>query len=579
MIVENCLRAVRSTALSLTGRRRRDHRMCGGRVGVGDSLRRLESLEERRLLSGGSLPAAMTLPASAITSSSAMLNASVNPNGSATSVAFQYSTNPYLTPAVTTVAGGSYHDPFFDLYGVAVDGSGNVYVADAGTDTIDKVAPSGAITIFAGSPGQPGSANGAGGAARFNGPWGLAIDEAGNLYVADTGNSTIRKITPSGVVTTLAGAPGQAGSADGVGSQARFNGARGVAVDHVGNLYVADTGNDTIRKIAPDGAVSTLAGTPGLPGSTDGVGSSARFRDPTGVAVDGAGNIYVGGNAQTIRKVTSEAVVTTLAGLDGQLGSADGLGSAARFTYVNALAVDGLGNIYAADLFNNSIREVTPSGLVTTLAVNLIRPEGVAADSAGNFYVSELERWRIQKVTLPTIMARTGLGGTSPASVAASLTRLLPDTTYYERTVATSSGGTTYGAIVSFTTKPQTGLDGPKVTAVQRFGYHAHRTLLVVTFDQRLDPSRAQDVAEYRLTGIRGRRPIRITSATYDKTTRRVTLRFTHLLPLKYTYLLTVTGTPPHGLTNVQGQLLDGSGHGHPGTNYSTVVTRRSLTF
>ena len=217
---------------------------------------------------------------------------------------------------------------------MAVDAAGNVYVADTGNDTIRKITPAGVVTTLAGTAGQAGSADGTGTAARFNEPDGVAVDAAGNVYVADTNNDTIRKITPAGVVTTLAGTAGQAGSADGTGAAAQFNAPEGVAVDGAGNVYVADTGNDTIRKITPAGVVTTLAGTAGQVGSADGTGSAARFNDPDGVAVDGAGNVYVADTINdTIREITPAGVVTTLAGSPGQYGSADGTGAAAQFDY------------------------------------------------------------------------------------------------------------------------------------------------------------------------------------------------------------------------------------------------------
>ena len=152
-----------------------------------------------------------------------------------------------------------------------------------------------------------GSADGPSGAARFSGPASAAVDTAGNLYVADANNYTIRKITPSGVVTTLAGLAGHSGSADGAGGAARFAFPCSVAVDPAGNLYVADRDNTTIRMVTPTGTVSTLAGSVGLPrfgNPVDGTGSAARFAGPTGVAVDTAGNVYVAdAYASTIRKI------------------------------------------------------------------------------------------------------------------------------------------------------------------------------------------------------------------------------------------------------------------------------------
>jgi sugar lactone lactonase YvrE len=268
---------------------------------------------------------------------------------------------------------------FYQPSGVAVDSAGNVYVADFRNSTIRKVTPGGVVTTLAGLAGSQGSADGTGSAARFNWPFGAAVDSAGNVYVGDTYNHTIRKVTPGGVVTTLAGLAGSWGSADGTGSAARFGGAAysgpfGVAVDSAGNVYVADHDNQTIRKVTAGGVVTTLAGLAGSDGSADGTGSAARFCYPTGVAVDSAGNVYVEdyGNC-TIRKVTAGGVVTTLAGQAGNYGSADGTGSAARFGGVwnggpAGAAVDSAGNVYVADTYNYTIRKVTPGGVVTTLA-------------------------------------------------------------------------------------------------------------------------------------------------------------------------------------------------------------------
>ena len=253
--------------------------------------------------------------------------------------------------------------------GVAVDSAGNVFVADYDNYTIRKVTPAGVVTTLAGSAGNGGSADGTGSAARFNQPSGVAVDSAGNVFVADTDNHTIRKVTPAGVVTTLAGSAGASGSTDGTGSAARFDDPEGVAVDSAGNVFVADTDNHTIRKVTPAGVVTTLAGSAGASGSTDGTGSAARFYYPVGVAVDSAGNVFVADTGNhTIRKVTPAGVVTTLAGSAGNSGSADGTGSAARFNDPEGVAVDSAGNVFVADCFNNTIRKVTSAGVVTTLA-------------------------------------------------------------------------------------------------------------------------------------------------------------------------------------------------------------------
>jgi hypothetical protein len=277
---------------------------------------------------------------------------------------------------------------------------------------------------------EPGKVDGVGAAARFNVPQGVATDGAGNVYVADSGNSTIRKITPTGVVTTLAGSAGVIGNADGTGAAARFSVPVGVATDDAGDVYVADVGNDTIRKITPAGVVATLAGSAGVQGSADGTGAAARFMLPQGVATDGAGNVYVAdlGNS-TIRKVTAAGVVTTLAGSAGVFGSADGIGAAASFVAPFGIAADGAGNVYVADVVNQTIRKITPAGLVATLAglagvpgsedgtgeaARFRAPTGVAADDAGNVYVADRNNQTIRKITATGVVTTlVGVAGQS----------------------------------------------------------------------------------------------------------------------------------------------------------------------
>src|SRR6266513_2298159 len=230
--------------------------------------------------------------------------------------------------------------------GVAVDSAGNTYVADTANSTIRKITPAGVVTTFAGMAGSTGSANGTGSAARFNGPVAVAIDSIGNIFVADTNNHTIRKITPARVVSTFAGLAGSDGSANGTGSTARFSFPSALAVDTANNIYVADTGNSTIRKIAPVGVVSTFAGSFAKFGSQNGTGNAARFNLPADVAVDSSNNLYVtDSNNCTGRKITPAAAVTTLAGL-ASAGHTNGTGSAARFDFPDGVAVDTTGKIY-----------------------------------------------------------------------------------------------------------------------------------------------------------------------------------------------------------------------------------------
>ena len=242
--------------------------------------------------------------------------------------------------------------------GVAVDASGNVYVADVNNSLIRKITPAGVVSTLAGQAGVTGSANGTGTAATFNSPAGVAVDSGGNVYVADVVNSVIRKITPAGGVSTLAGS-GITGSANGTGTAASFNQPYGVAVDASGNVYVADTSNSLIRKITPAGVVSKLAGLAGITGSSN-VGA-ATFNQPYGVAVDAAGSIYVTDSGNNlIRKITPAGVVSTLAGQAGVIGSANGIGTAATFNTPFGAAVDSNGNIYVGDRSNKLVRKIAP---------------------------------------------------------------------------------------------------------------------------------------------------------------------------------------------------------------------------
>lgn len=317
---------------------------------------------------------------------------------------------------------------FLSPTGVAVDIAGNVYVADGGNETIRKITPTGVVTTLAGVAGSGGSSDGTGSAAWFYAPSGVAVDRSGTLYVTDTVNNTIRKITPAGEVTTLAGLPGKAGSTDGIGSTARFNYPYGVAIDTSDNLYVTDSNNATVRKVTPAGVVTTVAGLAGNPGIADGTGSAARFDHPYGIAVDDAGNLYVADRLYSIiRKISPAREVTTLAGLAGSYASADGTGTAARFIFPNGVAVDRSGNVYVGDEYNQTIRKITPNGNVTTLA-GLARasgsadgrgsaarfnyPTGVAVDGSGNVYVADSFNHTIRKITSAGVVTTlAGLAG------------------------------------------------------------------------------------------------------------------------------------------------------------------------
>lgn len=267
---------------------------------------------------------------------------------------------------------------------IAVGPSGAIFVSDRAQHVILRVDSTGTVTGFAGSYRFPGSLDGPRLSAYFNNPRGLAFDASGNLFVADSRNGTIRRIATDGTVTTIAGVAGQLGSVDGVGIASRFSSPRGLAIAGANRLLVTDYGADTVRQIdLITSSVTTLAGSPGINGSADGTGAGARFYGPFGIASDSAGVAYVADSANhLIRRIDPSGTVTRLAGQPGIPGSADGSGSAARFSDARKIVADGAGNVYVADTWNHTIRKITPAGLVSTLAG--MAGEGGSADGSGS---------------------------------------------------------------------------------------------------------------------------------------------------------------------------------------------------
>ncbi|MBS2024947.1 MAG: hypothetical protein JST92_21320, partial [Deltaproteobacteria bacterium] len=307
---------------------------------------------------------------------------------------------------------------FLDPNGVTVDSAGNVYVGDFGNNRVRKIDPQGNVTTLAGN-GQRGDVDGTGGAdgtAEFFLPFGVAVDHDGDVFVADTVNLRIRKIDAQGNVTTLAG-NGTSGSADGSGGRtgpAQFVGPYGVATDASGDVFVADRDNHRIRKIDPSGTVTTVAGT-GFKGSQDGPVSRAQFAGPAGLAVDSSGAIYVADQGNNrIRKIDPAGFVTTVAG-GPTYGYYDGAGGAAgcsEFVAPGAIAVGPGGVLYVADTGNHRIREIDATGFVRTLAgtgtagfadgaggvAEFWSPSAIASDGKGSLYVVDNGTARVRVI-------------------------------------------------------------------------------------------------------------------------------------------------------------------------------------
>ena len=292
-------------------------------------------------------------------------NPSVSDSGSYTVTITNTLGTIVSAPATLTVSAAL---AFTAPYGVVADTAGNLYVADGGSHVIWKVDATGHKTLLAGTPGVPGATDGPGISAQFRYPGGLGLDPAGNLLVADTGNDTIRRIATDGTVTTVAGIAGVSGSADGPGGTATFNAPVGIVVDATGAAFIADSQNHVIRLLATDGTVSTVAGVKGQPGFQNGAAASALFNQPNGLALKADGTLVIAdyGNS-CIRLLTPAGQVVTLAGQTTH-GFADGSPSTALFHWPVGVAVDASGVVWVADTFNDAIRKVQADGTVNTVA-------------------------------------------------------------------------------------------------------------------------------------------------------------------------------------------------------------------
>jgi NHL repeat len=324
--------------------------------------------------------------------------------------------------------------------GVAVDSAGVVYIADYGNFKVRRVSASGTISTFGGT-GVQGSAlgtvgdGGAATSAQLNQPWNVTVDSAGNVYVADTENHKIRKVTPSGTISTLAGT-GTAGSTGdgGPATSAQLDTPQGVAVDADGNVFIADSRSNKVRKVTPAGTISTYAGT-GAAGATGdgGPATAAKLDYPRTVTVDAAGVLYIADNANhTIRKVTTSGTISTFAGT-GQSGSTGdgGPATAAKINNPYGIAIDASGNVFLANWGENKVRKVNPSGIISTVAgiggtpayggdggpataANLSYPHGIAVAADGSFYIADNGSHRVRRVSTAGTIS-TFMGDGTPA--------------------------------------------------------------------------------------------------------------------------------------------------------------------
>ncbi len=343
-------------------------------------------------------------------------------------IAFCLSTNAQV---ITTVAGNGTFGyggdggaatvaELYNPYGIAIDAAGNLYIADIGNNCIRKVNTSGIISTVAGN-GTAGYSGDGGQAinAELSDPQAVAVDTSGNLYISDTGNSRIRKVSTTGIITTIAG-NGTAGySGDGgAANVAELHSPIGLTCDVAGNLYIGDVSNNRVRKVTISGIITTIAGngTAGFSGD-NGQAILAELYQPIGVAFDAVGNLYIADNVnERIRMVTTSGIISTIAGNGTQSYSGDGgLATAAEFHNPYGIAVDTAGNLYIADKGNNRIRKVNTAGIISTFVgdgtqgysgdggqatnAELYFPAGVALDATGNLYISDNQNNVIRKIT------------------------------------------------------------------------------------------------------------------------------------------------------------------------------------
>lgn len=331
---------------------------------------------------------------------------------------YEWSTFAGNNGGVGFVDGPSGVASFKSPVAVAIDATGDIYLADTGNHTIRKISPAGMVSTLAGKGGISGNLDGSGDQARFNRPGGLVLDDDGSIFVADTGNHTIRKISRAGMVTTLAGESGVSGHSDGMGRAAHFSSPVSIALAPNRELFVADSANHVIRRISAAGWVTTFAGQAGMSGSADGGPEVARFNAPRALAIDEDGTLYIADSDNClIRRISSHGEVTTLAGQALAFDYVDGIGTEARFSSPEGIVVDSAHNLYVADAPSGTIRRIAASDrMVTTLAGNIDatepgridgtgtaalfnEPRGLAFASDGSLLVADTTNHALRKVT------------------------------------------------------------------------------------------------------------------------------------------------------------------------------------
>jgi sugar lactone lactonase YvrE len=311
--------------------------------------------------------------------------------------------------------------------GVVADGAGGFYVSSTSQNRVYRVDAAGSLILTAGV-GSNGY-NGDGGLAtkaQLDHPYGVAVDSGGNVYIADVFNNRIRKVTPEGIISTVAGTGIKGFSGDGASAtSANLDHPFGIAIDSAGNLYIADSWNERIRKVTTDGIINTVAGggTGGL--GDGGIATAARFANPVGVAIDSAGNLYIADfDGCRIRMVTTGGVISTVAGNGNIFSSGDGgLATAGGVSYPTAVAVNSAGNLFIAEYGYHRIRKVTAGGVISSVAgiggtygdyngddclatvAKLSSPDGIAFDAAGNLYIADWGNNRIRKVATNGIVS------------------------------------------------------------------------------------------------------------------------------------------------------------------------------